>query len=59
MNTQQQDTRIDNIKNLIRAVPDFPHAGIMFRDISTLLQDAQGLKQLIDVLAEHYRPMLD
>ena len=36
------------IKSLIRTIPDYPKPGIMFRDITTLLQDAAGLKAAID-----------
>ena len=37
-----------SIKSLIRTIPDYPNPGIMFRDITTLLQDADGLKAAID-----------
>ncbi len=40
-----------NLKSLIRDIPDFPKKGIIFRDITTLLNDAQGLHQTIDSLA--------
>lgn len=43
------------IKSLIRTIPDFPKPGIQFRDITTLLGDAAGLKLTIDTLAERYR----
>ena len=33
----------DDLKALIRTIPDFPKPGIMFRDITTLLLDANGL----------------
>ena len=46
---------MDNLKQLIREVPDFPKPGINFYDITTLLKDAEGLKQTIDALAEHYQ----
>ncbi len=36
---------------LIRTVPDYPHAGIMFRDITTLLLDGPGFAETIDRLA--------
>jgi len=36
----------------IRALPDFPKPGILFRDITTLLQDGPSLKQAVDQLAE-------
>jgi adenine phosphoribosyltransferase len=41
----------DKIKSLIRTVPDFPRPGIQFRDITTLLKDADGLRHTIDALA--------
>ncbi len=40
-----------DIKALIRDVPDFPVPGILFRDITTLLRDPDGLKSLVDTLA--------
>ena len=46
---------MDNLKKLIREVPDFPKPGINFYDITTLLKDADGLKQTIDALAGHYK----
>lgn len=42
---------MEHLKKLIREVPDFPKAGINFYDITTLLKDAQGLRQTIDALA--------
>jgi adenine phosphoribosyltransferase len=41
-----------DIKNLIRDIPDFPKPGILFRDITTLLSDPDGLRYTIDSLAE-------
>jgi len=46
---------MEHLRKLIREVPDFPKAGINFYDITTLLKDADGLKQTIDALAEVYR----
>lgn len=43
-----------DLKSKIRAVPDFPKKGILFRDITTLLQDADGLREVIDQLCEPY-----
>lgn len=45
----------DQLKKLIREVPDFPKKGILFYDITTLLKDKTGLATLVDRLAEHYR----
>src|SRR5271156_4252819 len=44
----------DQLKRLIREVPDFPKKGILFYDITTLLKDKRGFAMLIDALAEHY-----
>ena len=44
----------DQLKRLIREVPDFPKPGILFYDITTLLKDKTGFATLIDKLAEHY-----
>lgn len=43
------------LKPLIRTVPDWPKKGIQFRDVTTLLEDAQGLRRTIDALTERYR----
>lgn len=42
------------IKSKIRTIPHWPKEGIMFRDITTLLQDPQGLRDTIDKLVERY-----
>jgi len=44
----------DDLKKLIREVPDFPKPGILFYDITTLLKDRVGFSRLIDALTEHY-----
>jgi adenine phosphoribosyltransferase len=44
----------DQLKHLIREVPNFPKPGILFYDITTLLKDKVGFATLIDKLAEHY-----
>jgi adenine phosphoribosyltransferase len=44
-----------SIKSKIRAVPDYPIPGIMFRDITTLLKDPDGFKDTVDALVERYR----
>lgn len=41
----------DDLKTLIRTIPDFPKPGIQFRDITTLLLSAQGLAATIDRMA--------
>jgi adenine phosphoribosyltransferase len=46
---------MDQLKTKIRHVPDFPKAGILFYDITTLLQDAAGLRAAIDSLATPFK----
>ncbi|MCH7535857.1 MAG: adenine phosphoribosyltransferase [Bacteroidetes bacterium] len=46
---------MENIKNKIRTIPDFPKKGIMFRDVTTLFQDKEGLKLVADALTDRYR----
>jgi adenine phosphoribosyltransferase len=42
---------MDDLKARIRHVPDFPKAGILFYDITTLMQDAAGFRAAIDALS--------
>ena len=42
------------IKKLIRTIPDFPKPGIMFRDVTTLFQDPEGFRTVIEILRERY-----
>jgi adenine phosphoribosyltransferase len=46
---------VQDLKKLIRTIPDYPKPGIMFRDVTTLLGDAQGFKAAVAALAEPYR----
>ncbi len=48
---------MDNLRKLIREVPDFPKPGINFYDITTLLLDPEGLEGTIDALVEACRGM--
>ena len=45
---------MDDLKRLIREVPDYPKPGILFYDLTTLLKDKKGFQMLIDRLCEHY-----
>lgn len=40
------------LEEYVRSIPDFPEPGIIFRDITSLLQDADGLHQTIDMLGD-------
>src|ERR1700722_8390495 len=46
---------VENIKRLIREIPDFPKPGITFRDITPLLADPAGLALSIELLANPFR----
>ena len=49
------DNSLQLIASLVRAVPDFPKPGVMFRDITPLLADAGGFARCIDALAEPWQ----
>ena len=41
----------DDLKALVRTIPDFPKPGIQFRDVTTLLVDGQGFGRAVERLA--------
>ena len=41
-----------DLKEYVRTIPDFPEKGVMFRDITSVLQDPDGLKLAIDKMQE-------
>jgi len=49
----------DELRNLIRDVPDFPQPGILFRDITPLIADARGLAAIVDQIAEPWLGKID
>jgi adenine phosphoribosyltransferase len=46
-------TRV-NLADKVRNIPDFPIPGIQFKDITTLLRDAEAFRQVVDAFAERY-----
>lgn len=48
----------EELKAKIRDVPDWPQEGVIFRDITPLLADREGLKETIDLMAEWAEPRL-
>ena len=46
---------VEQVRDKIRNIPDFPKQGILFRDITTALKDKYSLKQMVDYLAEQFR----
>src|SRR5271156_5773969 len=49
----------DDRKQLVRNIPDFPQPGILFRDITPLISDAEGLAALVDRIAEPWLGKID
>ena len=45
---------MQDLKSLIRTIPDYPKKGIMFRDVTTLMGNAQGFKATIEQMAAPY-----
>jgi adenine phosphoribosyltransferase len=45
---------MEELKKLIRAIPDYPKPGILFYDLTTLLKDQRGFHSLVDRLCEPY-----
>jgi adenine phosphoribosyltransferase len=46
---------MDDLKSIIRDIPDFPKKGIIFKDITTLLKDGGAFKKSIDELAAQFK----
>ncbi len=44
--------RIDRLKQAIRTIPDYPKPGVQFRDITTLLGNAEAFRETVDELVE-------
>jgi adenine phosphoribosyltransferase len=49
-----EEEPMDDLKKLIREIPDYPKSGILFYDLTTLLQDPAGFHTLVDRLCGHY-----
>ena len=45
---------IEDLKNSIRDIPDFPQKGVIFKDITPLLQNGKLFREAVDLLAEPY-----
>lgn len=45
------------IEEYVRSIPDFPEPGIIFRDVTSILQDADGLKLAIDSMQDYLKDM--
>ena len=49
------ETTVINVKDKIRSVENFPKQGIIFRDITTALKDAETLKIMVDYLCDQFK----
>ncbi|UCE05229.1 MAG: adenine phosphoribosyltransferase [bacterium] len=47
---------MEDLKQKIRNIPDFPKPGIGFKDITTLIKDGDAFKQSVEAFANHYNP---
>src|SRR6267378_2385793 len=48
-------SRADELKRMVRDVPDFPQPGIVFRDITPLLADRKTFGEVIDLMSVHWK----
>ena len=55
----ERERLVNQIKQLIRTIPDFPRPGIRFRDITPLLAHAEGFRAAVDSLADRYHNKID
>lgn len=49
------ETEINTLKSAIHTIPDYPKVGIMFRDVTGILDDADAFKLTIDILADKFK----
>ena len=47
----------EKIKSKIRSIPDIPKKGVIFRDITTLMRDPEGLQLVVDEFVNRYKDM--
>ncbi len=57
MPTHPTPAHAADLRSLIRDIPDFPKRGIVFKDITPLMADAEALADAVRRLAEHARPL--
>ena len=53
----QKTVKPKTVKDFIRTIVDFPHEGILFRDVTTLFADPRGFRMCVDQLLEPYAGM--
>lgn len=55
MSSRSDKERSDMIESYIRGVPDFPSKGVMYRDITTLFQDASAYGEMLDLICAPFQ----
>jgi len=45
---------VEELKGIIRDIPDFPKKGVIFKDITTLLEDGKSFQRMVDLLSHRY-----
>lgn len=45
------------LEEYVRSIPDFPEEGIIFRDVTSVLQDAEGLQLAVDTMQEKVKDL--
>lgn len=50
----ERNLDVEDLRNAIRDIPDFPKKGIIFKDITTLLSDAKSYHRMVDLIAHRY-----
>lgn len=49
---RRKEDRMKKLEEYVRCIPDFPEEGVMFRDVTSVLQDADGLQLAIDTMQD-------
>lgn len=49
---RQKEARMKKIEDYIRSIPDFPEKGVIFRDVTSILQDADGLQLAVNTMQD-------
>ncbi|SLN50353.1 adenine phosphoribosyltransferase [Roseisalinus antarcticus] len=52
--TTSRTSPAGSVRDYIRTIPDFPHAGIQFRDVTTLFADPRGFRMAVDQMVHPY-----
>lgn len=51
------DRKMKKLEEYVRSIPNFPEEGIIFRDVTSVLQDAEGLQLAVDTMQEKVKDL--